>query len=82
MLNVQSLFEILVRYFGPIKTSCLLLCFVAPVEDQTGCLDCDLVENCSEFSSTPNTSTHTTPEASSRMSDFKSSPEESEQGEC
>ena len=32
--------------------------------DQTGCLDCDLVENCSEFSSTPNTSTHTTPEPS------------------
>ena len=27
-------------------------------------LDCDLVENCSEFSSTPNTSTHTTPESS------------------
>ena len=64
MLNVQSLFEILVRYFGPIKTSCLLLCFVAPVEDQTGCSDCDLVENCSEFSSTPDTSTHTTPEPS------------------
>ena len=64
VLNVQSLFEILVRYFGPIKTSCLLLCFVAPVEDQTGCSDCDLVENCSEFSSTPNTSTHTTPEPS------------------
>ena len=64
MLNVQSLFEILVRYLGPIKTSCLLLCFVAPVEDQTGCLDCDLVENFSEFSSTPNTSTHTTPESS------------------
>ena len=40
------------------------LCFVAPVEDQTGCSDCDLVENCSEFSSTPNTSTHTTPESS------------------
>ena len=40
------------------------LCFVAPVEDQTGCSDCDLVENCSEFSSTPNTSTHTTPEPS------------------
>ena len=32
--------------------------------DQTGCSDCDLVENCSEFSSTPNTSTHTTPEPS------------------
>ena len=64
VLNVQSLFEILVRYLGPIKTSCLLLCFVAPVEDQTGCTDCDLVENCSEFSSTPNTSTHTTPEPS------------------
>ena len=27
-------------------------------------MDCDLVENCSEFSSTPNTSTHTTPEPS------------------
>ena len=40
------------------------LCFVAPVEDQTGCSDCDLVENCSEFSSTPDTSTHTTPEPS------------------
>ena len=40
------------------------MCFVAPVEDQTGCSDCDLVENCSEFSSTPNTSTHTTPESS------------------
>ena len=40
------------------------LCFVAPVEDQTGCSDCDLVENCSEFSSTPNTSTHTTLEPS------------------
>ena len=26
--------------------------------------DCDLVENCLEFSSTPNTSTHTTPEPS------------------
>ena len=38
--------------------------FVAPVMDQTGCSDCDLVENCSEFSSTPNTSTHTTPEPS------------------
>ena len=43
---------------------CVILCFVAPVEDQTGCLNCDLVENCSEFSSTPNTSTHTTPESS------------------
>ena len=32
--------------------------------DQTGCSDCDLVENCSELSSTPNTSTHTTPEPS------------------
>ena len=32
--------------------------------DQTGCSDYDLVENCSEFSSTPNTSTHTTPEPS------------------
>ena len=64
MLNVQSLFEILVRYVGPIKTSCLLLCFIAPIEDQTGCSNCDLVENCSEFSSTPNTSTHTTLETS------------------
>ena len=27
-------------------------------------MDCDLVENCSEFSSTANTSTHTTPEPS------------------
>ena len=44
--------------------SCLVLYFVAPFEDQTGCSDCDLVENCSEFSSTPNTSTHTTPESS------------------
>ena len=64
VLNVQSLFEILVRYFGPIKTSCLLLCFIAPIGDQTGCSDCDLVENCSKFSSTPNTSTHTTLEPS------------------
>ena len=38
--------------------------FLAPVMDQTGCLACDLVGNCSEFSSTPNTSTHTTPEPS------------------
>ena len=38
--------------------------FVAPVMDQTGCSDCDLVENCLEFSSTPNTSTHTMPEPS------------------
>ena len=42
----------------------MILYFVAPVVDQTGCSDCDLVENCSEFSSTPNTSTHTTPESS------------------
>ena len=42
----------------------LFYIFVAPVMDQTGCSDCDLVENCSEFSSTPNTSTHTTPEPS------------------
>ena len=63
-LNVQSYFEILVRYLGQINDSCLVLCFVAPVEDQTGCSDCDLVENCSEFSSTPNTSTHTTPGSS------------------
>ena len=63
-LNVQSSFEVLVRYLGQTNNSCLVLCFVAPVEDQTGCLDCDLVENCSEFSSTPNTSTHTTPESS------------------
>ena len=58
-LNVQSSFGILVRYLGQTNDSCLILCFVAPVEDQTGCLDCDLVENCSEFSST-----HTTPESS------------------
>ena len=45
-------------------TTVLSSIFVAPVMDQTGCLDCDLVENCSEFSSTPNTSTHTTPEPS------------------
>ena len=64
MLKVQSLFEILVRYSGLIKSSSFLLCFVAPVEDQTGCSDYNLVENCSEFSSTPNTSTHTTPEPS------------------
>ena len=38
--------------------------FVAPVTDQTGCLDYDLVEDCSEFSSTPNTSTHTNPKPS------------------
>ena len=43
---------------------CLVLYFVAPLEDQTGCLDCDLVENCLEFSTTPNTSTHTTQESS------------------
>ena len=52
------------RYLGQTNDSCLVLCFVAPVEDQTGCSDCDLVENCSEFSSTQNTSTHTTPESS------------------
>ena len=34
------------------------------MEDRTGCSDCDLVENCSEFSSTPNTSVRTTPESS------------------
>ena len=45
-------------------TAILSYTFVAPVMDQTGCSDCDLVENCSEFSSTPNTSTHTTPEPS------------------
>ena len=45
-------------------TTVLSYIFVAPVMDQTGCSDCDLVENCSEFSSTPNTSTHTTPEPS------------------
>ena len=38
--------------------------FVAPVMDQTGCSDCDLVANCLQFSSTPNTNTHTTPEPS------------------
>ena len=45
-------------------TAILSYIFVAPVMDQTGCLDCNLVENCLEFSSTPNTSTHTTPEPS------------------
>ena len=45
-------------------TAVLSYIFVAPVMDQTGCSDCDLVENCSEFSSTPNTSTYTTPEPS------------------
>ena len=45
-------------------TAVLSYIFVAPIMDQTGCSDCDLVENCSEFSSTPNTSTHTTPEPS------------------
>ena len=45
-------------------TAVLSYIFVAPVMDQTGCSDCDLVENCLEFSSTPNTSTHTTPEPS------------------
>ena len=45
-------------------TTILSYIFVAPVMDQTGCSDCDLVENCSEFISTPNTSTHTTPEPS------------------
>ena len=63
-LNVQSSFGILVMYLGRMNDSCLILYFVAPVVDQTGCSDCDLVENCSEFSSTPNTSTHTTPEPS------------------
>ena len=63
-LNVQSSFEILVRYLCQTNDSCLVLCFVAPVEDQTGCLDCDLVENCSECSFTPNTSTHTPTESS------------------
>ena len=63
-LNVQSSFGILVRYLGQTNDSCLILYFVAPVEDQTGCSDCDLVENCPEFSSTPNTSTYTTPESS------------------
>ena len=51
-------------YLGQMNDSCLILYFVASVVDQTGCSDCDLVENCSEFSSTPNTSTHTTPESS------------------
>ena len=45
-------------------TAILSYIFVAPVMDQTGCSNCDLVENCSEFSSTPNTRTHTTPEPS------------------
>ena len=63
-LNVQSSFGILVMYLGRMNDSCLILYFVAPVVDQTGCSDCDSVENCLEFSSTPNTSTHTTPEPS------------------
>ena len=63
-LNVQSSFGILVMYLGRMNDSCLILYFCAPVMDQTGCSDCDLVQNCSEFSSTPNTSTHTTPEPS------------------
>ena len=66
------------KYFGQTNDSCPVLCFVAPVEDQTGCSDCDLVENCSEFSSTQNTSTHTTPESSPikkrRMEESQSSP--------
>ena len=45
-------------------TTVLSYIFVAPVMEETGCSDCDLVENCSEFSSTPNTSTHTTPKPS------------------
>ena len=45
-------------------TAVLSYIFVALVMDQTGCSDCYLVENCSEFSSTPNTNTHTTPEPS------------------
>ena len=45
-------------------TAVLSYIFVAPVMDQTGCSDCDLVENCLEFSSAPNTSIHTTPEPS------------------
>ena len=52
------------KYLGQTNDSSPVFCFVAPVEGQTGCSDCDLVENCSEFSSTPNTSTHTTPESS------------------
>ena len=63
-LNNQSSFGILVMYLGRMNNSCLTYIFVAPVMDQTGCSDCDLVENCSEFSSTPNTSTHTTPKPS------------------
>ena len=64
-LNVQSSFGILVTCLGQINDHCLIsFFFLAPVMDQTGCSDCDLVENCSEFSSTPNTSTHTTPEPS------------------
>ena len=63
-LNVQSSFGIFVMYLGRMNNSCLTYIFVAPVMDQTGCSDCDLVENCSEFSSTPNTSTHTTPKLS------------------
>ena len=63
-LNVRNSFEILVRYLGRMNDGCLVLYFVAPLEDQTGCLDYDLVENCLEFSTTPNTSTHTTQESS------------------
>ena len=38
--------------------------FAAPTEDLTGCSDSDLVERLSEFSSTPQTSVHTTLEGS------------------
>ena len=63
-LNVQCSFGILVMYSGRMNDRYFILYFVAPVMDQTGCSDCDLVENCLEFSSTPNTSTHTTPKPS------------------
>ena len=36
----------------------------APVQDLTGCSDSASVDRLSKFSSTPNTSTHTTPESS------------------
>ena len=45
-------------------SSHLLVTFVVPTQDQIGCSDSDSVYDPSEFSSTPNASTHTTPESS------------------
>ena len=42
----------------------VIILFTAPTEDLTGCSDSNSVERLSEFSSTPQTSVHTTPESS------------------